>query len=249
MISDVINRNLRTTQERFIGFNCDKDTFTSDAIELIGVHSKRRGSLDFCLGMTLYNQLEGVKGRNELGACHYIANIIAFHGPRRLDAWDLFDDDEDLEQEIITLTIDILRRLGGLCATPNIVSYIDLYGLKNGMNRDELLKLASLLSILPDTYNYPPDLIALSLLKLEQGIIRWKVSEWIEELHRLGLALDINSEQVSGQQIETFKVQMPVVTLLDEVISLKEASLLEEGGISKVYNYNDRYAIKTVDWV
>lgn len=249
MIAEVIASNLETTSERFIGFQSDAATFTSDALPLLTLYPTRRGPLDFCLGMTLYNQLIGEKSKYELRICHSIANIIGFHGKRSLNTDDLFEDKGEEDHEVIVAdTISILRRLGGLCATPNIVSYVDLYSLQTGLDKTEAIKLAPSLSLLPDVHNYPPDLVALSLLRDERGIIRWKLAEWVDELQKLGLALDVEIKDSPRQGVELFPKQMSPVVFFDEEIDLTDARLLGEGAMGKVYNYKNKYAVKTSDW-
>lgn len=249
MIAGVIAQNLAVTAKRFIGFQSDAETFTADSLPLLTLYPKRRSPLSFCLGQTLYNQLTGEKGSYELRLCHYIANIIGFHGERNLDLSDLFEGkNEDDDEEIVAGIISAVRRLGGLCATPNIVSYVDLYSLQTGRDKKEALKLAPLLSMLPDVHNYPPDLVALSLLGDERGIIRWKVAQWVEELQELGLALDVKIEESPRQGVELYPMRMSPVTFFDEEIDLNDARLLGEGATGKVYNYKNKYAIKSIDW-
>jgi serine/threonine protein kinase len=249
MLSRVIEENLRLTEERFIGFwaGANAQTFTEDAIEIFNVHYEtRRGPLDFCLGMTLYNQHEmRSKGVRELRICHYIANLIAYSNPNPLGPTDLFPSSEDTSN-IIEETIGVVGALKGLCATPNIVSYIDLYALHRRIDRDpSLVRLAAYLTVLPDVHNYTPSSVALSILKQEDGFIQHKIEEWLEKLHELGLAKGISFKR-SPNAKHSNKIRYARFTVVGESRPLgkvfSEKPFLAEGkdvSIIKVDNKGD----------
>lgn len=248
MLKSVLEKSLQITAERFIGFNGDSASFTSNGITLLGKHKKRRGPLDFCLGMTLYNQLSGIKGYWEMTLCHYIANIIAFHGvgiPFE-DIVPVFSDEGHISA--YKDVIDIIKRLGGLCATPNIVSYIDLYAEIEGYDKSQALEFAKLLSIIPDMYEYPPDLVALSLLGSPQGLLRPQIANWMDQIRELGFTFDFKPPNCGTGSVDVFKVPIRTYPSFNEEIDLTDAVLIGEGGSGKVYNYKNKYAVKTMDW-